>query len=479
MIKKIFAKYNNIATPAKAAIWFMLCSIIPQAITVLSTTIFTRILTTNDYGISSNYSAWYNVISIFISLSLYCGVYNNAMAKYKEQRDEFTSAMMGLSLLLGLTGLFILFFSREVLSRYMDMPAFLIVYMGFHCLLYNPYGCWVSRTRYEYNYISLIKVTLLVSILSPVSSLVCILIFEDKAVGKIFGQYLIYLILGIILYIRSIIKCSDLYNKEFWKFAIKFNLPLIPHYLSLVLLNQSDRIMITKYCGASANGIYSVAYSAASLILLLNTGVTQAMTPWVYSEIEKNNKKSIRSICSTICLIYIIFDFVFILLIPEAVAILAGEKYKEAIYVVPPIASSMFWILLYNLYSIVEFYFEKTKPVMVCSTISALLNVGLNYLFIPRYGYIAAAYTTLVSYLINALMHALILGDICRKNNVVGIINVVRTFLLGIVLIISMIVALTLYKFTIVRWMIVIIATIIGIIYRKKIFSIYKQIRGK
>ena len=237
--------------------------------------------------------------------------------------------------------------------------------------------------------------------------------------------------------------------------------------------------MITKYCGASANGIYSVAYSAASLILLLNTGVTQAMTPWVYSEIEKNNKRSIRSICSIICLIYIIFDFVFILLIPEAVAILAGEKYKEAIYVVPPIASSMFWILLYNLYSIVEFYFEKTKPVMVCSTISALLNVGLNYLFIPRYGYIAAAYTTLVSYLINALLHALILGDICRKNNVVGIINVVMTFFLGIVLMISMIVALTLYKSTIIRWTIVLIATIIGIIYRKKIFSIYKQIRSK
>ena len=53
------------------------------------------------------------------------------------------------------------------------------------------------------------------------------------------------------------------------------------------------------------------------------------------------------------------------------------------------------------------------------------------------------------------------------------------TFFLGIVLMISMIVALTLYKSTIIRWTIVLIATIIGIIYRKKIFSIYKQIRSK
>ena len=479
MIDLMKRKYINMPIQVKAAFWFMVCSVIPQAVTVIMTTVFTRILSTNDYGISSNYSAWYNVISIFISLSLYCGVYNNAMSKYKDKRDEFTSAMMGLSLILGTFGLLVLFLGRNIFSKYMSLPVSLVVYMGLHCLLYNPYGCWISRTRYEYNYKSLIKITLLVSVLSPGISLLCILLFDDKAVGKVFGQYLIYLILGIVLYVKTILKCGVLYNKQYWKFAIGFNLPLVPHYLSLVLLNQADRIMITNYCGGSANGIYSLAYSAASLILLLNTGVTQAMTPWVYSEIEKNRKQSIRSVCTIICMIYIIFDFAFILLVPEAITILAGEKYKQAIYVVPPIAASMFWILLYNLYSIIEFYYEKTKPVMVCSTISAILNVCLNYFFIPRYGFIAAAYTTLVSYLINALLHAFILKDICRKKQAEGTINILITFCLGIILMTAMFLGVMLYKMIFARWIIVFAVAIFLLFNREKIFEVYKQIRKK
>lgn len=479
MIKKLVDKYNNIATPAKAAFWFMVCSIIPQAINVLMTTIFTRILTTDDYGISSNYSAWYNVISIFISLSLYAGVYNNAMMKYKDKRDEFTSSMMGLSLLLGIGGLAIILIGRSLFSDWMSLPISLVVYMGVHCLLYNPYGCWVSRTRFEYNYKSLIKITLLVSIMSPAISLLLITLFKDKAVGKVIGQYLIYMVLGIVLYIKSIRKGGTLYNKEYWKFAIAFNVPLIPHYLSLVLLNQADRIMITHYSGSSANGVYSVAYSAASLILLFNTGVTQAMTPWIYAEMEKKNSESIRNICSVICLIYIVFDFCFILLAPEAIGILAGEKYKQAIYIIPPIAVSMYWILLYNIYSIIEFYYEKTKPVMLCSTISAILNVILNYFFIPKYGFTAAAYTTLASYLINALMHAIIIKNICRKKQSSRTINIGVTLFLGVILVLFMVVALLLYTFNILRWGVLSVALLVVILNRQKLYDVYVKLRKK
>ena len=76
MIKKFRKKYESMALPVKAGMWFMICNIIPQVITVVMTTIFTRILSTNDYGISSNYSAWYGILSIFITLNLNCGVYN-------------------------------------------------------------------------------------------------------------------------------------------------------------------------------------------------------------------------------------------------------------------------------------------------------------------------------------------------------------------------------------------------------------------
>lgn len=480
MLNKLVQKYQKMALPVKAAMWFMLCSVIPQGINVIMTTIFTRILSTSDYGLTSNYSAWYNIMSIFITLNLNCGVYNNAMLKYKDRRDEYTSATMGLSLLLGFIGIFIVLVFHNQLSILMHLPFSLLICLGLQCLLYNSYGCWISRVRYEYNYRGLVKITLLVSIISPLLSVILICFSKNKAIGKVWGQNLIYIILGVIFYGIAISKSSRLYDKEFWKFALKFNIPLIPHYLSLVLLNQSDRVMITSMCGTSDNGLYSVAYSAASLLLILNSGITQAMTPWIYSQVEKGDIIIIKRIVTILCALYAVIDIVFMLLAPEAIFILAGKKYQGAIPVIPLVAASMYLIFLYNMYSIVEFYYEKTKPVMICSTFSACLNLVLNYYYIPRFGFIAAAYTTLACYLINALMHIMALKWIYKqKSQGNEIINTKSSFAIGFVLMVVSLMIGSLYPYTIIRLIIICIAFLVAIINRKKLITIFNTIKGR
>lgn len=478
MLVKFKTKYNNMAVPVRAAMWFMLCSIIPQVITVIMTTIFTRILSTNDYGISSNYSAWYNILSIFITLNLNCGVYNNAMLKYEDKRDEYTSSMMGLSLLLGIAGLTIIMLFHTQFSKIMTLPFSLLFCLALQCLLYNPYGCWMSRVKYEYNYRSLIKITLLVSILSPLLSVVFILFSENKAVGKVWGQNAIYIILGIVFYILAFSKSRKLYNKEYWTFALRFNLPLIPHYLSLVLLNQSDRVMITSMCGAAANGLYSVAYAAASLLLILNSGLTQALTPWCYSNMRDKQYHDTKKYISIICVVYAGIDLLFIMLAPEAIYILAGSKYAQAVYVIPPVATSMYLIFLYNIYSIFEFFYEKTKPVMVCSTLSAIMNIVLNYYFIARYGFLAAGYTTLVCYLVNALMHVIVLRKVFnQQNGNIYAVSIKNTFGIGLVLVFISIVITALYPYTFVRWSVFAVVLIVAIIKREFFLKLLKTIK--
>lgn len=478
MIKKIREKYISMALPVKAGMWFMICSIIPQVITVIMTTIFTRILTTNDYGISSNYSAWYNILSIFITLNLNCGVYNNAMLKYEKDRDAYTSATMGLSILLGLIGFAVLMVFRNPLSQAMSLPVSLLLCLALQCLLYNSYGCWVSRVKYEYNYKYLILITLIVSICSPLLSVVFIYISKNKAVGKVWGQSSIYILLGVIFYVLAFSKNKKLFNKEYWTFALRFNLLLVPHYLSLVILNQSDRVMITSMCGAAENGLYSVAYSAASLLLILNSSLTQSLTPWCYHNMKNKNFGAMKKIINVICCIYAGIDLLFITLTPEVIAILAGAKYAEAVYVIPPVASSMYLILLYNIYSIFEFYYEKTKPVMMCSTISAGLNILLNYLFIPKYGYLAAGYTTLACYLFNSIMHIFVLRRIESSQGGSGV-SIKGSFGIGLFLIVASIGVTCLYPFPVLRWSIFIAAFVAVVLKRKYFFDLIKTIRSK
>ena len=205
------------------------------------------------------------------------------------------------------------------------------------------------------------------------------------------------------------------FHKEYWKNALQFNLPLIPHYLSKNILNHSDRIMIKAIVGASASGIYSLAYSISSMLTIFNTSLTNTLTPWMYKCMKAGE---IRKLTKTTYVLFILIAGVNLFLIaiaPEAVAVFAPSSYGEAIWVIPPVTMAVYFQFLYSLFSNFEFYFEKTKWIMFASIVGAVLNVILNAIFIPMYGYIAAAYTTLVCYLVFSMLHYVFMRKVCEK----------------------------------------------------------------
>ena len=108
-------------------------------------------------------------------------------------------------------------------------------------------------------------------------------------------------------------------------------------------------------------------------------------------------------------------NLVLILFAPEIVAIFAPAPYYEAIWTIPPVAMSSFFIFSYDLYAKFAFYHEKTLLIMGASIIGAMLNVFLNRIFIARYGYIAAGYTTLTCYFVFSFAHYFLMNRICRR----------------------------------------------------------------
>ena len=76
---------------------------------------------------------------------------------------------------------------------------------------------------------------------------------------------------------------------------------------------------------------------------------------------------------------------------------------------------SAFFIYLYDMFSTVSFYHEKTLLMSVSSIIGAVLNIVLNIVFIPIFGYIAAGYTTLICYMVYAAFHYMLMRSMCRR----------------------------------------------------------------
>jgi hypothetical protein len=92
---------------------------------------------------------------------------------------------------------------------------------------------------------------------------------------------------------------------------------------------------------------------------------------------------------------------------PELLLIFGGKTYLEAKYVIPPVVLGYIFCMIYSLFSCLERYAKQQKIFAVITFICAVANIVLNFLLIPVFGYIAAAYTTLFSYILSSLLHFL------------------------------------------------------------------------
>lgn len=84
----------------------------------------------------------------------------------------------------------------------------------------------------------------------------------------------------------------------------------------------------------------------------------------------------------------------------------------------PIFSCCVFLIYVYTLFSNVEMFFEKPKYTMYGSVSATVINILLNYFFIKRIGYQAAAYTTLLCYILLSVFHYCSMRYICKTENI-------------------------------------------------------------
>lgn len=131
----------------------------------------------------------------------------------------------------------------------------------------------------------------------------------------------------------------------------------------------------------------------------------------------------------------------------------------------------------YNIFVKFEFYYEKTQYVMIASFIGATLNVLTNYIFILIFGYYAAAYTTLACYMVFAVAHYCVMQKLCHKY--IGKNEIFNTRLLAIGSLLYVMLGLLLmetYKNNFVRYVVILVVFLIGIIFRKRLIKSIKKL---
>lgn len=472
----VFKSIKNMSAGMKASIAFFLASIITKGISYLTTPLFTRLLSPEEYGQVSVYLTWMQVFGIIAMFCLSYGVFNNGMIDYPEKRAEYSFSMLILSNVCTLAFTAILLCVYPLIREWIGMDYPLLILMCVVFMVQPAYNFWSARQRYELKYKLTVTWSIVSAVLSPLVAILCLICFEgNNLYARLFGAEITLIVIYIGFYVYLLIKSKCKLDLSYWKAAILFNLPLIPHYLSTYLLGSSDKIMIARLVGDAAVAYYSVAYSVAAVVLIVWTAINSSLIPFTYERCKEKDYASISKVTSSILTLFAVACGLCILLAPEVVAVMATKDYMEAIYAIPPIVGGVFFQVHYYVYANVVYYYKKPKYVMIASISATLLNIALNYFCIKEWGYIAAGYTTLICYFVQAII------DYWAMRKVVGesIYNMRYIGLLSLIVIAVATCSNFVYAYMVVRYAVLAVAIVLCILFRKKIIKAVKSLKEK
>ena len=454
----------------------MVCNFLLKAISFITVPIFTRILSESDYGIVNVFNGWHDIIFVFGTLNLFYSAYNTANIKYKDDLDGFTSSMLGLIAVVCLALVVVYLAAKPVWDSLFELSPTIMLIILVELLTVPAFNFWMARQRFIYQYRNVVLLTIIVSISAPLLSMLLIKMASiDYAFYKILGTAIPSVAAGLFFTWMAFYKGRTFYHKEYWVYGLKFNIPLIPHYLSGTVLNQSDRIMISMIVSNAKAGIYSVAYSASFTISLVTSALNHSLIPWMYGRMKEQDYSAIQKRTSQILVAFGVILMLFILIIPELIMLLAPSSYGEATKILPVLVISVFFQFLYGFFGNVEFYFENSVFPMIASVIAAVSNIVTNLIFIPRFGYFAAAYTTLFSFVIMAIAHFVFMKIVLLRQGIKSNIFHMKSIVsisLGIIAV--GLCESVLYDHALIRYAFLLAACVAAYCFRKRIIGLVR-----
>lgn len=393
----------------RSGIGYTVGNVFIKGINFLTLPIFSRILSQEEFGVYNVFVSYDAILFVIMGLALHASI-QSANLEFRGQINKYTSSISliyvaNVALFLAIAAVF-----HRQLSVLLDLPpiAVLLLVLGsFSTALITLYN---TRVSLDYAYKKYLLVSACNSISNVGVSLLLILtVFRDqRALGRMVGSIMPLFIIALVILFSFFRKERPRPNKEYWRFGIKYSLPIIPHGISQVLLAQFGRIMIRSMEGDGPAGIYSLAANIKLILTIITDSIATAWTTWFYSRMDTGDKQGIQKRAVQLMGLFFILTVGLMALSPELVLILGGKEYDLAKFVAIPMVLDAFILFLYNIVVPSEYYSKKTTFIMVGTMVAAIINIALNYVFIQRYGFLAVGYTTLFAYICYLVMHIII-----------------------------------------------------------------------
>jgi len=398
MLKKLIDKLkssNWLNAVFKHGKWYLLASLSTKALGFILLPIYTQYLTPADYGILTSIEITNNLLPLFFSFTL-VAAFDRFYHQNKGQAGYLPTLFSSIFFFVLVSGSIAV--ALAILSSYFWMPYFLGVpaypyaIIGFAPALFMEItllGFAFFRQSLKAKNVSLILIGS--ALINTAISLYLVIGLEMGVLGRLWGNLgaTVFSFVAVIAYAyrKQLIKWSI--QKELLKECLRYSVPLVPLAAS-----------------HWAVGIYSIAFHISMILYFFGEAVVQVLAPITMRGLESKNlniKKKLSDYTFYLWT-FLMFGWLFVCFFSKyIIGYFLEESFFMTHAILPVLCLAIVFQIIHRLYGQLIKFHKKTKIFTIGAILSSCLNVGLNLLLIPPYGYMAAAYTTLFVSILYAL----------------------------------------------------------------------------
>lgn len=402
-------------------------SIIGRFLNYLLVPLYTyKLASTAEYGVVSEFYAYSIVLLVLLTYGMETGFFR--FSSKQENKNTvfttvltsiFTTSIVFISLVIIFSGSISNFIGHSNHSEYVVFFALILGIDAFTAIFF-------ARLRQQnkpkkFAIFKLLNIFISIS-LNLFFVLVCPYLEEkgvgiivsffnpDYLVGYIFVSNLIASIVTLLLFLPEIFKVKIVFDFSLLKRILIYSLPLLITGLTGAINEASDKILI-KYWIVPPDGIVDVSgyamtqlgiYSAnakfAVIMMMFVQAFRYAAEPFFFSYSKNNDSLKVFGDVMKYYVIFAFIMFLFVMLNLDLIKYFINPTYFEGLNVVLPLFLSRF---LVGVFFVLSFWYklnDLTKYGIVIFSLGAIVTIGLNYLLIPLWGYIGAAWTNFAAY---------------------------------------------------------------------------------
>jgi len=378
-----------------------------KGLNIILIPLYTRYLTTSDYGIIEVVRSIGSILLILYTLGL-----DSALARYYfDYKDisklkEYIFTILSGILLSGLLITFFLNFSENIFFTWVKDIKFdpyikLTLWTSFFLVFPTIFLVFLQVQEKSFKYILF---QLLQAILLLATIIYFVVYLKEGAYGQIKARFFAIFLAAILTlcFFSKHLKPSFQF-KEYIN-SLKYGLPITIHSLSWWILSLSNRLILQRYVPLKEVGIYSLGHNIGMGMEIILASFNRAWVPFLFSSADKESPSLFATLSKYYIGVIVLIGFTISIFSKEIIMLLSTKSFYTSYEIVPIIILSYIFIGIYMMLTNQIFYKKKTHYFLIITPLSAIINIVLNFVLIPKYGMYGAAFSTLFSFFAFAMI---------------------------------------------------------------------------